>query len=486
MTLTLQECIDKIKKEYSKMYPYVFVEIDGKYIFNLVQKGHDPESAISDMHVVDPESGYISGGISIMEFLKNPRFREAWKKPNLVANHDSSSVSHSSMSGGLKGHRGWDVRRIQNGSKKRPFESSASTVGDDSLTYGGSLSHHGIKGQSWGTRNGPPYPLDQKTHNKVIKSAGKTARTSSGEEGTDGKTGLVPELIAISSLLAIKAYVSSPKYQTKMKTKIQNQANTRNQELSKDLIGDIAEVGKTYSAENMPRQIKGSHTPEQDMAACNPRYKNGVVPGTAVNCTLCAFTYDLRRRGYDVTALSCDSGSYPDILMKDLYKDAKQDFMSANTFSDLYDKAAKTYPEGSRGNISVYGPFMGHTMSWEVRGGKLEILDTQRNVKVSPQDLVELGFSPKHKQINFIRTDNLELNPAGINHVSAELKPGWKKTIAAEQKSLPKAAGTNNKIMTFSEAERRKKYEEAYLKEHPNADKNSEGLRNWVDAQMNK
>lgn len=485
MALSLQECIDKIRKEYPKQFPYAFVEIDGKYIFNLVLKGHDPESAISDMHVVDPESGYVSGGISIMEFLKNPRFREAWKKPNLVANHIKEGVSHSSIFGGGREPRGWGVRKNQNGRNGHPFEPEASEA-SNGLTYGGSLSHHGIKGQSWGTRNGPPYPLDQKTHNQVVKSAGKTAKASTGSyDETDGKTGLVPELIAISSLLALKAYVSSPKYQTKMKTRYQNQANTRNAELSKDLIGDIAEVGKTYSEDNMPRKIQGKHSPEDDMAACNPRYQNGVVPGTAVNCTLCAFTYDLRRRGYDVTALSCDSGSYPDILMNDLYKGAKQDFMSANTFTDLYDKAAKTYPEGARGNISVYGPYMGHTMSWEVRGGKLEILDTQRNVKVSPKDLTELGFSPKHKMINFIRTDHLELNPAGINHVSAELKPDWKKTIAAEQKNQPKAAGTN-KIMTFSEAERRRNYEEAYLKEHPNADKNSEGLRNWVEAQMNK
>lgn len=33
------------------------------------------------------------------------------------------------------------------------------------VTY---LVHHGIKGQEWGVKNGPPYPLDKKTHNSVI------------------------------------------------------------------------------------------------------------------------------------------------------------------------------------------------------------------------------------------------------------------------------------------------------------------------------
>lgn len=482
MALTLQECIDKIKKEYPKQYPYAFVETEGKYVFSLVQKGHDPESAISDMHIVDPETGYVSGGISIMEFLKNARFREAWKKPNLVANHDES-IGHSAViSGGCS--RRWGVRKNQNGSDNRPFESVASDVGE-TFTYGGSLSHHGIKGQSWGTRNGPPYPLDQKTHNKVVKNAGKTPKASSGQADGDGKTGLVPELVVLASYIGLMAYMKSPKVQDKQKARIQARTNTANEAISKDLIGDIADVGVKYSADNMPRQIGGPHSVEDDMAACNPRYQNGVVPGTSANCTLCAFTYDLRRRGMDVTALSSESGNYPDQLIKTLYKGAKEDKMTASSFTDLYENAAKKYPEGSRGEISVYGPYMGHSMAWEIHNGKLEVLDTQRNVKMSPKELQEFGFNPRHKLISFIRTDNLEVNPEGINLVSAQLKPGWKKTIAAEQKDQPKT-GSSNKIMTFSEAERRKKYEEAYLKEHPNADKNSEGLRNWVESQMNK
>lgn len=28
------------------------------------------------------------------------------------------------------------------------------------------LCHHGIKGQKWGVRNGPPYPLDEKNYHR--------------------------------------------------------------------------------------------------------------------------------------------------------------------------------------------------------------------------------------------------------------------------------------------------------------------------------
>ena len=33
------------------------------------------------------------------------------------------------------------------------------------------LSHHGIKGQKWGKKNGPPYPLDSKTEVRVKSKA---------------------------------------------------------------------------------------------------------------------------------------------------------------------------------------------------------------------------------------------------------------------------------------------------------------------------
>ena len=482
MALTLQECIDKIKKEYPHHYPYVYVEFEGKYIFNLIAKGADPEGAISDMHVVDPETGYISGGISIMEFVKDAKFREVWKHANLVANHDDS-LQHSSFPKSSS-ERGWRVRKNQNGSKSGPFVSKASDYGDN-LTYGGSLMHHGIKGQSWGVRNGPPYPLDQKTHNKVVKEAGKSPSGRS-DGSNDGKTGLIPETIALVSILAINAYMNSPKVVEKRQQKEQIKFNKQNRSVSEDILGDIADVRKDFSSDNMPKQISGNHSSEDDMAAVNPRYKNGVVPGTSVNCVLCSCTYDLRRRGYDVTALSSETGNYTEQILKGLYKDPVIEHVPSKSFTEMFDNAAKKYPEGARGEISVSGLFMGHSMAWEIKNGKFEVLDTQRNVRVTPSDLLEFGFMPGAKNNTITRTDNLEIKPEGINLVAAEYKPGAKKILKAEQAAL-KAKNDDKKkgIMTISEAKRRKKYEEAYLKEHPNADRNSEGLKNYVESQMN-
>lgn len=45
------------------------------------------------------------------------------------------------------------------------------------------LEHHGILGQKWGKRSGPPYPLDQKSHDSVVKSAGSAERFAAVQRG---------------------------------------------------------------------------------------------------------------------------------------------------------------------------------------------------------------------------------------------------------------------------------------------------------------
>lgn len=45
--------------------------------------------------------------------------------------------------------------------------------------------HHGIKGQQWGVRNGPPYPLDEENHS--IKEIRKTGGNFRGQQQDDPK-----------------------------------------------------------------------------------------------------------------------------------------------------------------------------------------------------------------------------------------------------------------------------------------------------------
>ena len=43
------------------------------------------------------------------------------------------------------------------------------------------LAHHGILGQKWGKRNGPPYPLSEGDHSAAEKKAGYKQSLSGGE-----------------------------------------------------------------------------------------------------------------------------------------------------------------------------------------------------------------------------------------------------------------------------------------------------------------
>ena len=49
------------------------------------------------------------------------------------------------------------------------------------------LYHHGIKGQRWGKRNGPPYPLSEDDHSLSEKKAGwKKSLDSNSEHEKNG------------------------------------------------------------------------------------------------------------------------------------------------------------------------------------------------------------------------------------------------------------------------------------------------------------
>ena len=44
------------------------------------------------------------------------------------------------------------------------------------------IEHHGIKGQKWGDRNGPPYPLDAGSHSAAQKKAGTSGWTQDAKK----------------------------------------------------------------------------------------------------------------------------------------------------------------------------------------------------------------------------------------------------------------------------------------------------------------
>jgi len=81
-------------------------------------------------------------------------------------------------------------------------------MGYEVVTKSGELYHHGIAGQKWGVQNGPPYPLKETIHDKIVKKA----KTEEGKTGAEiGKTvGKIQSTVnIITTSPAAVAYVAA-------------------------------------------------------------------------------------------------------------------------------------------------------------------------------------------------------------------------------------------------------------------------------------
>ena len=67
-------------------------------------------------------------------------------------------------------------------------------------------------------------------------------------------------------------------------------------------------VEKDVSGEVPFKKIIGRHTSNEDLRAVNPNYGKGY--GYQINCQKCVPTYELRRRGYNVTAKPTNEGDF--------------------------------------------------------------------------------------------------------------------------------------------------------------------------------
>lgn len=157
-------------------------------------------------------------------------------------------------------------------------------------------------------------------------------------------------------------------------------------------------VAKTPIDEKTGFHLKTSNaTPEEDAKKVNPGYHDRTV-GTKNNCVLCSFAYEMRRRGYDVSALPAGSGA-DSRLQKLLFPRSKIEvlnlesmnptvkygdkFISTPASNEVRHKRVTTalakQGDGARGiiQVSFCGGEAGHAMAYEVVNGKVNIIDSQ-------------------------------------------------------------------------------------------------------------
>lgn len=270
------------------------------------------------------------------------------------------------------------------------------------------LSHHGIKGQKWGVKNGPPYPLKQSSKSKAEKKAETVNKTRE----TDPE-----KIVKKYSNTPAKGYVSMVVAYTLTSLAIVAISNIHwSRKKKKEMANHIAE-NKT----NIQKKIEGEHSESEDMAAVNPRFKY-MEPEYLSNCFLCTTAYDLRRRGYDVQANATKLGRNDSDIATYYNLDPKKDIKVHKNYSDMY-KELESQPDGARGNICAdVGPWHSrHSMAWEKQGDNVVIIDAQSNNKYYS---IESSIINKNSSSGYtiVRTDDKEINWTGIRDAVVERK----------------------------------------------------------------
>lgn len=155
------------------------------------------------------------------------------------------------------------------------------------------LAHHGIKGQRWGVKNGPPYPLDQETAGKVRMHA-----KNKGDSRYD---------------------------------------NVSNKELSSIPIEKLSDI------ERLPKNGLFRKTNMEEVRR-RINHPNGYdEPGRTYNCPNCAAAFEMTERGYSVCARAKRNGSNVEDIEK-FFKNGHLDKVNDDNIVNEITAKLKPFP----------------------------------------------------------------------------------------------------------------------------------------------
>lgn len=282
------------------------------------------------------------------------------------------------------------------------------------------LAHHGIKGQKWGKRNGPPYPLDEEDH------------SPSEQVQKKGLPDGAKRAIKVGTWIAVAALATYGAYKLYQSGALSDIGIKKAAEVVDTSTESVRAKGHGSSLPDwIPVNKNYSHDIEADLKRVNPTltqkeaYDNipfellahDGVPMNKCNCQACSFVDELICRGVDAQAAMVDTrnlGYSEDIVLDKLYKNAKHDVFDISSWDDLPSILSK-YGEGSRGNVEIdYIGGGGHSLRFEVSGGRSIIKDTQSGFGFysdwsKAETMWTKGYNASKSNIHITRTDNLDI-----------------------------------------------------------------------------
>lgn len=258
------------------------------------------------------------------------------------------------------------------------------------------LYHHGILGQEWGKKHGPPYPLDRQTHNRVVRgdaSNYKKSKTKPPDKRTSGKTRtygndnynpLQLGMAEIDKFLANHGkrkltgfgndtYDHDRAWQA-VEERILDNGKSTYVNVAKALSKDDSLYRKPLyeiSSENISKL-------KEDARQVNPGRYDYYDGGTRDNCPMCTASFELRMRGYNVSAARSDMGANS-AAHEYWFDNADAKYNVSHSYAN---RAFRNMKPGSSGAIAFsFGHGYGHVMNWvKTTDNKLFFIDSQNEM----------------------------------------------------------------------------------------------------------
>ena len=297
--------------------------------------------------------------------------------------------------------------------------------------YSTELYHHGILGQKWGQRNGPPYPLDS----KQMSSREKTAQTNSSKiattEDNQSKRKLTDKqkkVIAISAAVVasgLAVYGGYKLYKVYGSSKIVDVGK-------KALVPSFPNLslGAGINQSNGFYRFNREIDDDARIRLINPNLVNNplhpLYDGTNYNCGNCVLAYEMQNRNFAVEAHMNEIGLAPEHLwgcFTNIRQNSIQSLkpeIDGNTVQHIKSKLLDSFPDGARG--FMYLPLtdkykekeLDHFTSWRIENGIVHIIDPQIPglpiERIINDNYDNSNFGAKKYGILLTRTDDLDLN----------------------------------------------------------------------------